>query len=71
MAMSAQKLTWTDVREIAERLIEAHPDVDPLKVRFTDLHKWITELDGFTGDPKRSNESILESIQMTWIEELD
>ena len=71
MAMSAKQITWTDVRAIAERLIEAHPDVDPLKVRFTDLHKWITELDGFTGDPKKSNESILESIQMTWIEELD
>ena len=69
--MSAKQITWTDVRAIAERLIEAHPDVDPLKVRFTDLHKWITELDGFTGDPKKSNESILESIQMTWIEELD
>jgi len=69
--MSAKQITWTDVRAIAERLIEAHPDVDPLKVRFTDLHKWITELEGFTGDPKKSNESILESIQMTWIEELD
>jgi FeS assembly protein IscX len=69
--MSAKQITWTDVRAIAERLIEAHPGVDPLKVRFTDLHKWITELEGFTGDPKKSNESILEAIQMTWIEELD
>lgn len=69
--MSASKITWTDVREIVERLIEAHPDVDPLKLRFTDLHKWITELDGFSGDPRKSNEAILESIQMTWIEELD
>ena len=64
-------LTWTDVREIAIRLAEQHPDVDPLTVRFTDLHRWVTELEGFGGDPKRSNEQILEAIQMTWIDERD
>lgn len=63
------KLTWTDVREIAIRLADTKPDVDPLTVRFTDLHRWITELDGFTGDPKKSNESLLEAIQMAWIDE--
>lgn len=67
----AAKLTWTDVREIALRLADTKPDVDPLTVRFTDLHRWITELDGFTGDPKKSNESILEAIQMAWIDERD
>lgn len=66
---TAGKITWTDVREIAIRLIDAHPDVDPLTVRFTDLHRWVTELPGFAGDPKKSNESILEAIQMTWIDE--
>ena len=69
--MPASKIDWSDVREIAIRLVEAHPDVDPLTVRFTDLHRWVTELDGFTGDPKKSNESILEAIQMTWIDERD
>lgn len=69
--MSAAKIAWTDVREIAIRLAEKHPDVDPLTVRFTDLHKWVTELEGFVGDPKKSNESILEAIQMTWIDERD
>lgn len=68
---TAGKITWTDVREIAIRLVEAHPDVDPLTVRFTDLHRWVTELPGFMGDPKKSNESILEAIQMTWIDERD
>lgn len=67
--MSAPKLTWTDVREIAIRLAETQPDVDPLTIRFTDLHRWITELDGFSGDPKKSNESLLEAIQMAWIDE--
>lgn len=66
---TAGKITWTDVREIAIRLNDAHPDVDPLTVRFTDLHRWVTELPGFAGDPKKSNESILEAIQMTWIDE--
>jgi FeS assembly protein IscX len=67
--MAAAKLTWTDVREIAIRLADTKPDVDPLTVRFTDLHRWITEIDGFVGDPKKSNESLLEAIQMAWIDE--
>jgi FeS assembly protein IscX len=69
--MPEARLEWTDVREIAIRLAEARPDVDPLTVRFTDLHRWITELPGFAGDPKRSNEQILEAIQMAWIDERD
>lgn len=69
--MAANTITWTDVREIAIRLSDSKPDVDPLTVRFTDLHRWITELDGFVGDPKKSNESLLEAIQMAWIDERD
>lgn len=64
-------LAWTDVREIAWRLAEAHPDVDPLSVRFTDLHAWVLALPGFAGDPKSSNEKILEAIQMAWLDERD
>ncbi len=62
-------MKWTDTREIAIALAEAHPDVDPLKVRFTDLHQWICALPGFADDPNRSGEKILEAIQMAWIEE--
>ncbi len=64
-----QKLCWTDVHEIGYRLSEAHPDVDPLSVRFTDLHRWVTELPGFDDAPERSNERILEAIQMAWVDE--
>ena len=64
-------LKWTDVLEIAIQLDEAHPDVDPQMVRFTDLHAWVTKLDEFDDDPQKSNEKILEAIQMTWIEERD
>jgi FeS assembly protein IscX len=67
--MPNDEITWTDTREIGFRLAEAHPEVDPLTVRFTDLHRWVVELPGFTGDPKRSNEQILEAIQMAWIDE--
>lgn len=63
------EIGWTDVEEIAIRLMEAHPDVDPLGVRFTDLHRWVTSLEGFAGDPKDSNEKKLEAIQMAWYEE--
>jgi FeS assembly protein IscX len=69
--MPGSPITWSDVREIAIRLSEAHPEVDPLTVRFTDLHRWVLELPGFTGDPKKSNEQILEAIQMTWVDERD
>jgi FeS assembly protein IscX len=64
-------MRWTDVREIAIALAERHPDVDPLSVRFTDLHRWVRELPGFSDDPERSNEKILEAIQMTWLDERD
>lgn len=69
--MADPKLTWTDVRDIAIALCDAHADVDPLSVRFTDLHRWVTELEGFSGDAKRSNEQILEAIQMAWLDERD
>jgi FeS assembly protein IscX len=63
------EIGWTDTEEIAIRLMESHPDVDPLGVRFTDLHKWVVSLEGFAGDPKDSNEKKLEAIQMAWYEE--
>lgn len=63
------EVNWTDVEELGIRLLEAHPDVDPLTVRFTDLYHWVLQLDGFAGDPKESNEKKLEAIQMAWYEE--
>ncbi len=62
-------LKWTDTLDIAIALDEAHPDVDPRYIRFTDLHQWVRELEEFDDDPNRSNEKILEAIQMAWIEE--
>ena len=62
-------MTWHDAEDIAIALVEQHPDVDPLGVRFTDLHRWVVALPGFTGDPRASNEGILEAIQMKWVEE--
>jgi FeS assembly protein IscX len=62
-------LKWTDTLEIAIALVEKFPEIDPLTVRFTDLHRWVCELDGFNDDPERSGEKILEAIQMAWIDE--
>ena len=67
----ANPLRWTDTQDIALALVEEHPDVDVLHVRFTDLHKWVTELDGFVDDPAKSNEKILEAIQMAWLDEVE
>jgi len=52
-------------------LTDKHPEVDPQQIRFTDLHRWVTELEGFDDDPNRSNEKILEAIQAAWIEDAD
>jgi FeS assembly protein IscX len=64
-------MTWTDITDIAIGLKETHPGVDPLSVRFTDLHAWVRALPGFEGDPNKSNEKILETIQMAWLDEMD
>jgi FeS assembly protein IscX len=65
----AEQLTWSDIEDIGIMLSEKFPDIDPLTVRFTDLHRYVTELPEFSDDPKKSNESKLEAIQMAWYEE--
>ncbi|MBI1739491.1 MAG: Fe-S cluster assembly protein IscX [Candidatus Koribacter versatilis] len=61
-----KQLTWDDAEDIGILLSEAHPEIDPLTVRFTDLHKHVTDLPDFKDDPKQSNEGKLEAIQMAW-----
>jgi len=62
-------MTWTDPRDIGEKLFEQYDTLNPLTVRFTDLHKWVLNIEGFEGKPEGSNEKILEAIQMAWYEE--
>lgn len=64
-------MKWRDVREIAIELAERHPGVPPLTVRFTDLHAWVLALPGFDDAPDRSNEKVLEAIQMAWLDEVE
>ncbi len=64
-----EKLTWDDAEDIGIALIEIHPEADPLKVRFTDLHQWVLDLEEFEDDPMKSTEGKLEAIQMAWLEE--
>ena len=63
-------MRWTDTQQIAEALYDEHPDVNPLKLRFTELHAMVLELDGFDDDPEKSNEAILEAILRAWLDEL-
>ena len=63
-------MKWTDTLEIAIQLAEKYPDVDPLKIRFTELREWVVGLEEFNDDPNRSGEKILEAIQMAWIDEV-
>ncbi|WP_457784881.1 Fe-S cluster assembly protein IscX [Streptomyces mirabilis] len=62
-------MKWSDIRQVAEALYDKFPDVDPEGIRFTDLHNWVLELDGFDDDPRRTGEKILEAIQAAWIAE--
>jgi FeS assembly protein IscX len=62
-------MTWDDAEDIGIELSEKYPGTDPLTVRFTDLHKYVVGLDGFSDDPSKSSEGKLEAIQMAWYEE--
>ena len=64
-------MKWTDVNDIAIELAEAHPDVDPLSIRFTDLRDWVMALPDFDDDPEHCGEKVLEAIQMAWLDEAD
>jgi FeS assembly protein IscX len=67
----AREIYWTDAEEMGIQLQEKFPDLDPLTVRFTDLLRYVIELEGFADDPSKSNESRLEAIQMAWHEEFE
>jgi FeS assembly protein IscX len=62
-------LNWDNPREIGELLFEKYDTLDPLTVRFTDMHKWVLDLEDFVGEPSKSNEKVLEAIQMAWYDE--
>ena len=64
-------MKWTDTQLIAEELYDRNPDLDPKTVRFTDLHKWICELEDFEKEKNKSNESILEAILLKWLDEFE
>lgn len=66
----SKPLKWTDTLDIAIELVEAHPDVDPKTIRFTELHAAVMALPDFSDDPNRSGEKILEAIQQAWIDEV-
>ncbi|MBL0333452.1 MAG: Fe-S cluster assembly protein IscX [Chlorobiota bacterium] len=62
-------MNWYDIEDIGISLYEKYKSIDPLSIRYTDLLKWIIELEDFNGDPSESNESKLEAVQMAWYEE--
>lgn len=66
-----REIDWNDTEEIGILLQEKHPETEPYTVRFTDLHRYVTELPGFKGDPAKSTEPSLEAIQLAWNEEFE
>ena len=63
-------MKWTDTLDIAIELAEHHPDVDPTKINFVDLMRWVMALPGFAEDQRHCGEKQLEAIQLAWIEEV-
>ena len=64
-------MKWADTQEIAEKLFDQNPDLDPKTIRFTDLYQWIINLEGFDDDNSKSGERLLEAIQLAWIDEYE
>jgi FeS assembly protein IscX len=62
-------MRWSDISLIAEALYDKFPEIDPITVRFTDLHNWVVDLEGFDDDHSRGGEKVLEAIQQAWIDE--
>ena len=65
------EMKWSDINDIAIDLEDAHPDADVVNLRFTDVWKWVQDLPSFDDDPQKSNEKVLEAIQMAWLDERD
>jgi FeS assembly protein IscX len=61
-----KSLTWNDTDEIGILLSETYPELEPLSVSVSDLHRLVTELDEFRDDMKQSNEAKLKAIQEAW-----
>jgi FeS assembly protein IscX len=64
-------MNWTDSLDVAIALSEAHPNVDPTRINFVDLMKWVMALPGFAEDERHCGEKKLEAIQQAWIDELE
>jgi FeS assembly protein IscX len=65
----ATQFSWDSAEDLGLMLADEFPGQNPLEVRFTDLHKMVTDLPGFADDPQKSTEGKLEAIQMAWYEE--
>ena len=63
-------MKWTEVLEIAIQLADAHPEIDPATVRFTDLHNMVVDLPEFDDDHSRGGEKVVEAIQQAWMDEV-
>ena len=63
-------MKWTDSLDVAIALSDAHPDVDPTKINFVDLMRWVLALPGFAENETHCGEKKLEAIQQAWIDEL-
>ena len=60
-------MKWTDVYDIGYELFEAHSDVDPLSVRFTDLASMVRALDEFDDAWADNIDTHTDPVRECWL----
>jgi FeS assembly protein IscX len=65
---SQKKLAWADTEELAFRLIDEYPNVDPRRLSHEELFDMVTRLSDFS-DKSKPNSSGLDELATTWYSE--
>ena len=60
------ELTWADINKIGITLSNTHPEMEPNAVELSEVHRLVTALREFKGDPKYFHEPTLEGIREAW-----
>ncbi|MBN8554690.1 MAG: Fe-S cluster assembly protein IscX [Deltaproteobacteria bacterium] len=63
------KLKWANTEDLAFRLIDEYPAIDPMSLKLSDIQKRVANLPEFSDDVKKGKDPILEDIQKRWFEE--
>jgi FeS assembly protein IscX len=65
-----KQLSWDDTEKIGILLSKKHPDLYPLALGLSDIHRYASALGEFKENPADFNERRLEEIRLAWNAEL-